>query len=49
MAGLSLNKDDWTVKISDDGHKEIASMINEMWPPLQHYSENRRNLTFLTR
>ena len=26
----SLNKDDWTVKMSDDGNKEIASMINEM-------------------
>ena len=25
-----LNKDDWTVKMSDDGNKEIASMINEM-------------------
>ena len=26
----NLNKDDWTVKMSDDGNKEIASMINEM-------------------
>ena len=26
----NLNKDDWTVKMSDDGNREIASMINEM-------------------
>ena len=26
----NLNKDDWTVKISDDGNKEIVSMIDEM-------------------
>ena len=25
-----LNKDDWTVKMSDDGNKEIASMIDQM-------------------
>ena len=25
-----LNRDDWTVKLSDDGTKEIVSMVNEM-------------------
>ena len=25
-----LNRDDWTVKMSDDGNKEIVSMVNEM-------------------
>ena len=26
----NLNKDDWTVKMSDDGNREIASMIDQM-------------------
>ena len=45
----NLNKDDWTVKMSDDGKREIASMIDQMMAkPLPTYSENRRNLTFLS-
>ena len=25
-----LNRDDWTVKMTNEGEKEIASMVNEM-------------------